>query len=164
MVATGREGVGEPSVGRSAVVPDQRGLAVYRLVPDDQGAEGFTQRLVAEADAEDRHPSREVPDGLDGDPRLRRDTGAGRDDQGLVVLQPLHTDGVVAEDLRLGAELGQVLDQVVSERVVVVEHRDPHGMASARSMAASMAPAFSRVSSNSRLGTEAATTPAPACT
>jgi hypothetical protein len=34
---------------------------------------------------------------------------------------------VVAHDLQLGAQLAEVLDEVVGEAVVVVEHEHPHG-------------------------------------
>ena len=42
-----------------------------------------------------------------------------------------HVDGVVAVDHRVGAELAQLLDQVVDEGVVVVddEHPGSHGPA-----------------------------------
>src|SRR5436189_101637 len=72
---------------------------------------------------------------------------------------------VVAKHRRLGAELGHVLDQVVGEGVVVVDHRElRHHMASAISIALNIAPAFSSVSSYSRSGLESATTPHPAWT
>src|SRR5207253_9588221 len=77
----------------------------------------------------------------------------------------LHRHLVVAKHVALRAQLGEVLHEVVGERVVVVDDRQPHHhIASAISTALNMAPAFSSVSSNSRSGFESATTPAPAWT
>src|SRR3954454_2984447 len=45
----------DPGEDRAAVVLDRRRLAVHRQVPDDRAAEGLRERLVAEADAEDRN-------------------------------------------------------------------------------------------------------------
>ena len=50
---------------------------------------------------------------------------------------------VVAHDLDLRAELAQVLDEVVGERVVVVDHEHVHGHASWR-VASSIARATAR--------------------
>src|SRR5665811_1652856 len=91
---------------------------------------------------------------------------------------------VVALHGDLGAELAQVLHQVVGERVVVVDHEDPgrrddrlargwvevdgHGHCENSSWASSMArrsaAALFCVSSYSRAGSLSATMPAPACT
>ena len=50
---------------------------------------------------------------------------------GRSAAMPGHVDGVVAVDDRLGAELAQLLDEVVDEGVVVVDEQDPgaHGPA-----------------------------------
>ncbi len=60
--------------------------------------------------------------------------GPGEIKQGVRPLRPdpLDVDGVVAEDDGSRPELAQLLDQVVDERVVVVENEDPcrHGEAS----------------------------------
>ena len=50
---------------------------------------------------------------------------------GRVRLDPGRVERVVAVDDRLGAELAQLLDEVVDERVVVVDEEDPgaHGPA-----------------------------------
>ena len=58
--------------------------------------------------------------GVLGSPGPRRDeqaVGGAAPDLGDV-------DGVVAEDLELGAELAELLDEVVGERVVVVDDQD----------------------------------------
>src|SRR5262249_26893246 len=85
-----------------------------------------------------------------------------RHHQGVEPPQPGHGHRVVAEHHGLGAQLGQVLHQVVGEGVVVVDDGDAraHRSLSACSTAANIAPAFSSVSWNSRAGLESATTPA----
>ena len=52
--------------------------------------------------------------------------------------------GVVAHDLGLGAQLAQVLDEVVGERVVVVDHEDLHHGQAAWPRASSIARATAR--------------------
>src|SRR6266436_1453416 len=77
----------------------------------------------------------------------------------------LQRDGVVAPHVDLGAELAQVLDQVVGEGVVVVDHEEPrrsHHRASARRTAWSMARDLLTHSRCSASGLESATMPAPA--
>ncbi len=78
--------------------------------------------LHAEADAEDGDTGgRAVPDHLDADPGLLGRTGAGREQDAVeTVLGVAGGDLVVAQDLALGAQLVQVLDQVEDEAVVVV--------------------------------------------
>ena len=52
--------------------------------------------------------------------------GPGRDDDAVVAAREQLVDvgAVVAHDLDLGPELAQVLDEVVGERVVVVDDED----------------------------------------
>src|SRR5213082_2873598 len=69
MIARRDERVREPREQAAAVVADRRGLAVHLcLRARDGGAERLPDRLVAEADAEDRRGRAEAPDHLDGDP------------------------------------------------------------------------------------------------
>ncbi len=72
--------------------------------------------------------SAKAPDRLDRDPRLGRRAGPGRDDEavGAALEQLLDLGLVVADDLDLGAKLAQVLDEVVGEGVVVVDHEHAH--------------------------------------
>src|SRR5919204_362553 len=74
---------------------------------------------------------------------------------------------VVAHDLEVAPQLAQVLDEVVGERVVVVDHEDLHGQSgcsSAISTARSTAFAFASDSANSYSGLASATVPPPAWT
>ena len=150
-----------------AVVSDAARLAVQeRLRLADLASEGLDDRLMAEADPEGRDGRPEPPDQLHRDARILRASGAGRDDEpvGCERLRLLHRDRVVAEDLDLGAELLEQMDEVPRERVVVVEHQDLHAYSlSASSIAASSAASFARHSRCSAAGSESATIPAPAC-
>src|SRR5690606_28565673 len=99
-----------------------------------------------------------------GDARLLGRTGPGADDDGLR-LQAGHLldgDAVVPVD-RLGRpQLAQVLDQVVGEGVVVVDHDDHQSPSSAISSARIRARALFWASRYSAAGSESATMPAPA--
>ena len=133
-------------------------------VAHDLAAEHLPDALVTEADAQDRDLAAEGADRIVGDAGIIWSSRPGRDHDAVEPRQLVDRDLVVAEHGRLGAELRHVLDEVVGERVVVVDHRNAHHMASAISMALNIAPAFSSVSSYSRSGFESATTPHPACT
>ena len=127
VVAAGDQRARQAGEDRPAVVLDLGVLAVDRLALDDRAAEGLDQRLVAEADAEHRRAGLgEGADRLDRDPGLGRRAGAGRDDEAVgAALEQLADLGlVVADDLELGPELAQVLDEVVGEGVVVVDDED----------------------------------------
>src|SRR5207249_4245750 len=138
---------------------------VRRLVADDLAAEHLADALVTEADTEDRDLAAQLADGLVRDPSVVGSARSRRDDDPIELRQLFDGHLVIAKNRRLRAKLGHVLDEVVGEGVVVVDHRDAgHHIASAISMALNMAPAFSSVSSNSRSGLESATTPHPACT
>ena len=103
---------------------------MHRLVLDDAAAERLRQRLVAEADAERRDAGLgEAAHRLDRDARPRRAcTGPGETTtrSGRRSSSSSTVGGVVAHDVELGAQLAQVLDEVVGERVVVVDDEDAH--------------------------------------
>ena len=75
---------------------------------------------------------------------------------------------VVAAHAHVGAQLAEILHEVVGERIVVVDDENhvyrPTALACASSSARITARALSRVSSYSAAGFESATMPAPACT
>src|SRR5436305_6389591 len=84
---------------------------------------------MSQADGERRHVGGRIAlHRFEADPGLVGGTGAGRDDHALIVadVQLVDRGVVVAHDLDRGAELAQVLDQVVGEAVVVVEHEHAH--------------------------------------
>jgi len=70
--------------------------------------------------------------------------------------------GVVSLDAHLGSGRRDVVDQVVGERVVVVDQQNRHYLASARSIAASSAASLFRHSWCSAAGSESTTMPPPA--
>src|SRR2546430_3485460 len=108
MVPGRDERVREPREQAAAVVADRRGLAVHLcLRARDGGAECLPDRLVAEADAEDRRGGAEAPDHLEGDSRLVGVAGTRRDDDALGCPREdaREVDGVVAQHLEPGAEL-----------------------------------------------------------
>src|SRR4051812_30181367 len=146
----------DPVEDRAAVVLDRRRLAVHREMADDGAAEGLGERLVAEADAQRRHPGLgEALDDVEADPRLVGRARTGRDDDavGPAREQLLDVRGVVAHDVELAAQLAQVLDEVVGERVVVVDDEDAHqaqsGCSQASAIASRTARDFATDSSNS---------------
>src|SRR5450756_1058447 len=184
VVAGGREGVGQPGEDAAAVVADLVGLAVHGGAGAAHHAPvHLADGLVPEADAEHRQAlGAEARDGVHADPRLVRCAGAGRDDEMRRLRRGdlVQRHAVVALHGDLGAELAQVLHQVVGERVVVVDHEDPgrrddrlargwvevdgHGHCENSSWASSMArrsaAALFCVSSYSRAGSLSATVPA----
>ena len=82
--------------------------------------------LVTEAHAEERYLAAELPADVIGDAGIERGAGARRDDD-VAWRQPidlLETDGIVAIDQWLPAQLTDVLGQVVYEGVIVVNEQD----------------------------------------
>ena len=93
---------------------------------NDAGAERFADRLMPEADAEERDGF-VFADQIDDASGARGSSGAGRDDDGLRLLrdQRGRIEGVVADDAhRAAGEPLDLLDQVVGEGVVVIDDDD----------------------------------------
>ena len=97
----------------------------------DLATEGLADALVSQADPQQGDVPGQRSDGLEAHPAVLGTPRAGRDEHGVGLLGPdaRHVDGVVAVHHRLGPQLAQFLDQVVDERVVVVEEEHPrsHG-------------------------------------
>jgi len=95
------------------------------LGADDGGAIGVGDGLATEADAEDGDNTSPIEDDLAGVAGLVGGAGAGGEDQvgWLVGLEIGAGGGVVAEDedLGLGGQDSDGLDEVVGERVVIVD-------------------------------------------
>src|SRR5688500_11473331 len=103
-----------------------RSLAMHHLPrPHHLAAERLADGLVAEAHAEDRHAPGETLDGLKRDAGLvRRAWPRGQNHVRWRQLFDLfHRQLVVAEHAHFGAELSEVLHQVESKRIVVVDHQ-----------------------------------------
>ena len=92
---------------------------------DDLGAVGIGDGLAAEADAEDGYFTGEVLDDLAGVAGFVGGAGSRGEDQvcGPMGFEVGADDGVVAEDedLGLGEQDGDGLDEVVGEGVVIVD-------------------------------------------
>jgi len=103
-----------------------RDLAVHQaLGVHDAPAKSFADRLMAEADAEQRNLARERADRRRRNPGLRRRSRPGRDDE--IVGRKLGDLGkrnrVVAKHLHVLTEFAEILHEVVSEGIVVVDHQ-----------------------------------------
>src|SRR5688572_11944753 len=165
VVPRGRERIGQAGEDALTVVADLRRLAVHlRLRARHRATKRLADRLVTQTDAQDGRVSAQAVDDLQRDPGLVGGPGAGRDHDalGLQRRDAVDVEGVVADDVRLRAQLAEVLDEVVGERVVVVDDENhPSGPAAAMRRARIIPRAFEHVSSHSVLGSESATMPAP---
>ena len=92
----------------------------------DLPAERLAERLMAQTHAEDRQFVHEVADHRNAHARIgRRSRSRGDDDPARAeALDLLDRHLVVATHLRHRSQLSHILDQVVGERVVIVENED----------------------------------------
>ena len=115
---------GEDSV--SGVVDDRR-LAVHDLRGSNHlSAEDFSEALQSQAHTEDGPDTAELLDEGVAQPGIRW-TARPRTDEntvGFKVASLLQGQGVVAMNDGFGTQLPQILDEVVDERVVVVDHQN----------------------------------------
>src|SRR6195256_3372902 len=114
-----------------AIVLDLTGFAVHQVLRANHlAAEGCANRLVSQADSEHRNISlalaRKMADQFDADTGFLRGAGPGRKHDAFGVHRFDLSDGyfVVAAKLYLSAQFAKVLDEVVSERIVVIEDED----------------------------------------
>src|ERR1700675_3732762 len=118
---------GQTLKDRFIVMHDRAGFAVHEMGgANHASAEGFANRLVPETDSQHWNFSREMPDQIDADARLMRRARTGGDDKplGPHVLDLTHGHLIVTANLDLGAQFPDVLDQVVGERIVVLEYEN----------------------------------------
>ena len=103
------------------------------LGPHDGAAKCSTDGLVAQAHAQNWQLAGKVLNGRHRNARLGGRAGAGRDHEAIELpgveprLDLSHSDFVVAKHLHLRAEFAEILDDVVGEAVVVVDHQEFHG-------------------------------------
>src|SRR6202171_876802 len=112
-----------------AIVLNLTGFAVHQVLRAHHlPAEGSADGLVSEADSEQRHisPARAMADQFNAQAGFLRGAGDGRKHDAFGVHRRDLSDGdfVVAANLHLGAQFAKVLDEVVSERIVVIEDED----------------------------------------
>jgi hypothetical protein len=106
------------------VVEDLRQLAVHRDArAHDASAKNLADALMAQAHAEDRQATSEMPDQVHGDPGLIGSARAWRDHQdvGCQIGNRLDRHCIVALDPHGLAELTEILREVPGEGIVVVQ-------------------------------------------
>jgi len=99
-------------------------LAVHRLGgAHDLAAIDLADRLMAQADAQDRHGAIRLFDHLQADARLVGGAGAGRQDDafGLHRQRLRRRNLVIADDFYLRPQLAQIMEEVVGETVIVID-------------------------------------------
>src|SRR5690606_19900236 len=126
MISTGAQRRRKSVEESAPFVEDLARLAMERRHAAHLAAERDPDRLMAEADAEDRELAREASDRLDRDARVLRSTRPRRDDEAArsVRSDAVDVDRVVPNDAGARTELADELDEVVGERVVVVDDED----------------------------------------
>src|SRR6266849_395701 len=160
-----------------AVVLNLAGLPVKKFGRADYfPAKRRTDRLVSQANTQNRKLPAQFLDKLHGNPCLLRRARPGRDHDAFRLSLHNLLDGnlVVAMHLNLATQLAQILRQVVGKRVVVVQQQnhlflfaresDPAPELCAASSDLKSAFDLFTDSSNSPRGVESATIPPPACT
>jgi len=95
---------------------------------DNIASVDLADALMTEADSEDGNDSAHFFNHLAADPRVVRSAGARRytDTLGCFLANFIERDLVVAMHLHLRAQFSEVLDEVVGERIVVVDDKQ-HG-------------------------------------
>src|SRR5208337_3183532 len=127
MIARRLERPVEPAKDSSGVVLDARDLAMHGdWRPHHLAAEGLPDRLMAEADAEERRRLARRPHEVEADARLVRRAGTGRENDRVRLRGQslLHADLIVPPHRDVCAELAEIVDEVEREAVIVVDQGD----------------------------------------
>jgi len=127
MVARCGKGVRQLAENIFVVVMNLAGFAVKKFRrADDFAAERRANGLMAEANTEDGKFSGEALDQLDGNARLLRSARAGRNHDAFRLSADNFFDGdfVVAMHFDLATQLAEILREVISKRIVVVQKQN----------------------------------------
>jgi len=127
MVAATDDRVRQVLENTSAVVSHERSPTVYRLsCPNDSAPERFSDRLMAQADAQKGHLPMELPHDLQRTACLAGRTGPRRKDHCLrpECANSRHVDRRIALNPRPLPQAFEVSGQVVDEAVVIVDQKD----------------------------------------
>src|SRR5436190_4494120 len=129
VIARRGERIGQAAKNALAVMLDFVRLAVHQpFGPHDHAAGGLTDRLMAKTDAEDRQLAEKSLDAFDRNAGFARRAGTGRDNQvaGLFGGDLVASNLIITMDLDFDrrVDFTQPLDEVVGERVVVVDEQD----------------------------------------
>jgi hypothetical protein len=104
-------------------VLDLAGFSVHEFGSAyDFAPKGHTDGLMSKADSEDWSLAGKMADQVDADSGFLRRAGSGREQDAFGVhgFDIRDRDLIVSADHDFGSQFAQVLDQVVSERIVVV--------------------------------------------
>jgi len=130
-VVAGRlEGRFDPFEKILPVVNHRRGLPVHEPVgPDHIAAEDFADALVPETDAEERDRGSEGADDITADPGFGRCARSGGDANSFGRLLPdlIESDAIIPMHLHCSPQLSEILDEIVGERIVVVDDEEHVG-------------------------------------
>ena len=129
VIAGGGEGVGHAFEEVFAVVFHERSFAVHHaVVHNDVAAEDVADALMAKTDAEGWNLRAEGADDFVGEAGFFWRTRAGRDQDafGFEGADLFDGDLVVAMDFHRDLHFAEVLDEVVGERIVVIDNQH-HG-------------------------------------
>ena len=124
VIASAGHGGGDALKNRLAIVFDGAGLAMHQVCcPYDPAAESFADRLMPEADAKYRNSAGEVAYDFNADTRIPWRAWPWRNDNAfrMHIFKIFDCHLVIAAHFDLLPQLANILDQVVGERVIVVE-------------------------------------------
>src|ERR1700687_5133235 len=129
MIAHRVERTREASEDRIAIVNHRRSLAMHQArSAHNLAAEHLSDALMAEAAAENRPSAPHLAQYLQRDPRLGR-SARSRRDYDCARSECAHSgdvDCVVTLHSDIGAELAEILHEVVGKRIVVINHYESH--------------------------------------
>ena len=90
----------------------------------DNSSVNLANGLMAEADAENWHLASKQPDHVHAHARVGGGARAGGYQHAVIVSARFRRDGIIALDLDLGTKLGEVLNKVEDERIVIIDDQD----------------------------------------
>lgn len=132
VVARGLHRIGQAFENIGVAVLHGAGLAMHETISaNDLASEVLPNALMPEADAEERLLSGKGLDHGEADACLVGRTGTGRDHHTIWIEREgfLHRDGIVAKDLLLHPKLPEILDEIIGERVEVIDNEKHDGKA-----------------------------------
>jgi len=124
MIPGGGERVGHVFEQALPVVLDRRRFAMhYPIIDNDLTTEGVADALVAQADAEERHFRSERANDVVGKAGFARRTGTGRNENSLrlKLADLFERNLVIAPHFQVHLHLAQVLDEIIGERIVIID-------------------------------------------
>src|SRR6185503_3863971 len=125
MIPSGEKLVFHSRKNRLAVMTDLRSFAMHQFRrADHASAKCLSDRLVTQTHAQQRYLSREPFDYVESDSSVVRRPGSRRDDDAFrtqLILDLIERDLIVPAHLDRLTKLAEILNEVVSKRVVVVD-------------------------------------------